>query len=76
MLALPDAGLCTGCTQVSAPASALSMDTLSSAGSLAWRAGGAAMTWLATLMATQQGSAAFLAAPHMLAACKGNVGSS
>lgn len=73
MLAMPDAGLCTWCTQVGASASALPMHALSSAGSLAWRAGRAAMAGLATLMATQQGSAAFLAALHMLAACKQNM---
>ena len=49
------------------------MYALSSAGSLAGRTGKATMAWLATLMATQQESAAFLAALHVLAACKGNM---
>lgn len=45
------------------------MQALSSASLLAWRACGSAMTVLATLVATQQGSAACLLALQMLAAC-------
>ena len=70
MLAMPDAGLCTGRTGVSAQASAVPMDALSSAGPLAGGAGGAPMAGLATLMPTQQGSAACLLALQMRAACE------
>ena len=68
VLAVPGAGLCTGCTHVRASALALPMYTLGSTGAGAGGAGGTPMARLAACMRTQQGSAALLPTRQMLEA--------